>query len=65
MLSNVVGTLLMDQPLPVQYRDHALTGEFRDCRECHLKPDLLLMYRFHDTVELELIRLGSHSDLFD
>jgi mRNA interferase YafQ len=65
VLADVLGLLLADQPLALRYRDHLLTGEFRHCRECHLKPDLLLIYRLVDDDSVELIRLGSHSDLFD
>ncbi|MGA9964633.1 MAG: type II toxin-antitoxin system YafQ family toxin [Terriglobales bacterium] len=44
--------------------DHPLGGEWRDHRECHLKPDLLLIYRKPNADLLQLIRLGSHSELF-
>ena len=57
--------LLADQVLPLRYQDHSLTGEFKDCRECHLKPDLLLIYRMVGDDILELTRLGSHSELFE
>ena len=63
--TDVVGLLLADQVLPLRYRDHALMGEYSDCRECHIKPDLLLIYRKVGDDILELTRLGSHSDLFD
>jgi mRNA interferase YafQ len=43
--------------------DHALAGDWHDHRDCHLKPDLLLIYRKVDNV-LQLVRLGSHSELF-
>ena len=60
----VLAPLLGDQALPLRYRDHSLTGEYRDCRECHLKPDLLLIYRRVGDDVLELTRMGSHSELF-
>ncbi len=41
-----------------------LAGEWRDNRECHLKPDLLLIYRKPDAEVLQLVRMGSHSELF-
>ncbi|NDE90595.1 MAG: type II toxin-antitoxin system YafQ family toxin [Alphaproteobacteria bacterium] len=50
-------------PFPYHYRDHALTGEWNDYRDCHLKPDLVLIYRKTNDNELELVRLGSHSEL--
>ena len=61
----VLALLLADEPLPQKFRDHSLTGEYADCRECHLKPDLLLIYRRVEGNTLELTRLGSHSELFD
>lgn len=63
----MVAALLLaeDRPLPEKNRDHALAGEWRDHRECHLKPDLLLIYRKPDADFLQLVRLGSHSELFD
>jgi len=60
----VVSLLTEDKPLPERNRDHALGGDWRDHRECHLKPDLLLIYRKPDTEVLQLVRLGSHSELF-
>ncbi len=59
---------LVDQkPLPEKYRDHPLldTKKYRNVRECHIYPDWLLVYRVHKTeLILELIRTGSHSELF-
>ena len=55
--------LAADAPLPDAMRDHALTGEWKDHRDCHLKPDLVLIYRLPDAEALELVRLGSHSEL--
>jgi len=59
-----VALLAEDQPLPARNHDHALGGEWQDYRECHLKPDLLLIYRKPDAEVLQLVRLGSHSELF-
>ncbi len=64
LISELVALLSEDKPVPERNRDHALSGEWRDHRECHLKPDLLLMYRKPDTFVLQLVRLGSHSELF-
>jgi mRNA interferase YafQ len=55
--------LIADITLPVTMRDHALIGNWKDCRDCHIKPDLVLIYRKPDADTLELIRLGSHSEL--
>jgi len=57
-------SLATDQPLPAKYRDHPLTGDYTGHRECHLKPDLLLIYKKPDETTLRLVRLGSHSELF-
>jgi mRNA interferase YafQ len=59
----VISLLAVDTPLPERFRDHPLTGEWADHRECHIKPDLVLIYRLPDTDRLELVRLGSHSEL--
>jgi mRNA interferase YafQ len=64
LVSTVVALLLVDQPLPESNRDHALSGDWAVYRECHIKPDLLLIYRKPDANTLWLARLGSHSELF-
>ncbi len=62
-LSEVIHLLANDTPLPSKFRDHALSGEWKDFRDCHVKPDLVLIYRLVEGDVLELVRLGSHSDL--
>ena len=52
-----------DEPLPERFCDHALTGDWIDHRDCHIKPDLVLIYRKPDDKILQLVRLGSHSAL--
>jgi len=64
LLRDALSLLLNDQPLPANHRDHDLTGNWFGYRECHLKPDLLLIYRKPDDHTLRLARLGSHSELF-
>jgi mRNA interferase YafQ len=59
----VVTALANDQPLAEKHRDHALSGDWKDHRDCHLKPDLVLIYRKPDDEVLQLVRLGSHSEL--
>ena len=59
----VVDTLANDQLLEPRYRDHALTGEWKDYRDCHIKPDLVLIYQKPDDDTMRLVRLGSHSEL--
>lgn len=63
-MSRVVALLVADQDLPLSHRDHALIGDWSGYRECHLKPDLLLIDCKPDAQTLRLARLGSHSDLF-
>jgi mRNA interferase YafQ len=64
LVSSVVELLLSDQILAENNRDHALSGDWAGYRECHIKPDLLLIYRKPDPDSLRLARLGSHSELF-
>ena len=64
LFATIVTLLATDQPLPEQYRDHDLVGDWRGHRECHVKPDLLLIYSRPDADTLRLVRLGSHSNLF-
>ncbi|MDP1771671.1 MAG: type II toxin-antitoxin system YafQ family toxin [Methylobacter sp.] len=56
--------LTTDSPLPERYNDHSLMGRWVGFRECHIKPDLLLIYEKPNPETLVLARLGSHSDLF-
>jgi mRNA interferase YafQ len=64
LVADVVALLAEDRPLPPTSRDHPLTGAWRDHRDCHLKPDLVLIYRKPDAETLQLVRLGSHAELF-
>jgi len=64
LLENVIFNLANDLPLSVIQRDHALSGVWLHYRECHIKPDLLLIYRKPDSETLQLARIGSHSELF-
>jgi mRNA interferase YafQ len=59
-----ISFLATDQILPERFRDHPLTGEYTNHRECHLKPDLLLIYKKPDDSTLRLVRIGSHSEVF-
>lgn len=66
-LTNIITLLANEQPLPEKYRDHALENSrnYKNMRECHIKPDWLLIYKvYQDRLILELIRTGTHSDLF-
>ena len=62
-LREAVEALAKDEALPERLRDHALVGEWKDCRDCHIRPDLVLIYRKPDAERLQLIRLGSHAEL--
>ena len=59
----VVSALAGDRPLEARHRDHALTGEWKDHRDCHVRPDLVLIYRKPDVHTLQLVRIGSHVQL--
>ena len=66
-LNDVIYKLANDIPLPKEKKDHALRGNYVGYRECHIRPDWLLIYRKTDNNELqilELVRTGTHSDLF-
>ena len=63
LLMEVVDLLAADAPLPRRHVDHPLTGEWSDHRDCHIRPDLVLIYRKPDPESLELVRMGSHSEL--
>jgi len=55
--------LATDNPLPKKNGDHPLSGEWKDYRDCHVKPDLVLIYRKPGHQTIQLVRLGSHSEL--
>jgi mRNA interferase YafQ len=59
----VLRLLIADKPLPPKYRDHPLSGDWADHRDCHIKPDLVLIYRVPGADTLQLVRIGSHSEL--
>ena len=63
-LRTVLKFLVTDRALPQKYSDHPLSGRWNKFRDCHVKPDLVLIYRFIEKKELELARMGSHSELF-
>ncbi len=66
LLNKVLQQLADGIPLPEKNRDHALTGNYAGCRECHIQPDWLLIYEIaEDTLFLYLTRTVSHSELFE
>jgi mRNA interferase YafQ len=62
-LLTIVNLLATDKPLPPHKHDHQLIGNWSDHRDCHIRPDLVLIYRKPDAKTLDLVRLGSHSEL--
>ncbi|EJF92179.1 type II toxin-antitoxin system YafQ family toxin [Bartonella taylorii] len=62
-LRQIIAALANDQPLEARYHDHALTGNWSNYRDCHIRPDLVLIYRLIGQDRLILVRLGSHSKL--
>ncbi len=63
ILVPVVDGLANDQPLDLHYCDHGLGGDWKDHRDCHIKPNLVLIYQKQNEDSLRLARLGSHSEL--
>ena len=65
LLEEVIEILANGETLPEKYKDHSLNGDYSDCRECHITPDWLLIYKINDDeLILYLTRTGTHSDLF-
>ena len=65
LLRSVLELLKEGAPLPVRYQDHLLAGEYKGCHECHIKGDVLLIYTQEESLlEVILVDIGSHSDLF-
>ena len=59
----VLHALVTDEPLAERTRDHPLSGDWAGFRDCHIKPDLVLIYEKPDDTTLRLVRIGSHSEL--
>ena len=65
LLKSVIRTLAEGKKLSEEFKDHKLIGNYLGCRECHIQPDLLLIYKIdNEILELALVRVGSHSKLF-
>ena len=64
ILTDFLVYLLTYEKIPFLFRDHALTGNMSGYRACHLKPDLVMVYRMPDSETIVLTALGSHSELF-
>lgn len=64
-LIHVLSLLADGSPLPISCKDHSLTGNRHDFRECHIEPDWFLMYQIHeDVLILSATATGTHADLF-
>jgi mRNA interferase YafQ len=63
VLRPVIVLLVADETLPEKLSDHGLSGTWKGYRDCHIKPDLVLIYKKSEG-KLSLARLGSHSELF-
>ena len=62
-LAGILTELAEDRQLAPRHRDHALAGQWKDHRDRHVRPDFVLIYRKPDSAHLDLVRLGSHSEL--
>ncbi len=62
-LKELIKKLVKGHALPAKYEDHPLKGDYRDCRDCHVEPDWILIYRAKGD-KLHLVRTGTHADLF-
>ncbi len=62
-LFSIVERLANDELIEVRYRDHALSGNWKGHRDCHIKPDLVLIYQKPEPGIMLLVRLGSHAEL--
>ena len=65
LLNKTIDLIASREQLPEKYKDHALSGDYQGCRECHITPDWLLVYEiYEEELILYLTRTGTHSDLF-
>ena len=64
-LAKVLDILAKGNNLPLKNLNHRLAGEFKNCFECHIKPNILLIYKIEKLeITVLLLRIGSHSELF-
>lgn len=64
-LKKVLGLLENELPIPAEYKPHPLQGDYKDCMECHIQSDYLLIWFDSENDIIKLVRLGSHSELFE
>lgn len=66
LVESVLDRLANDENLEPKYKDHALQGRLKSCRDCHIKPNLVLIYQKRDDIlELLALDIGSHSEVFE
>ncbi|MCK5510001.1 type II toxin-antitoxin system YafQ family toxin [Candidatus Parcubacteria bacterium] len=64
-LKEILNLLILGKKLDDKYKNHRLKGQFKNCFECHVRPDILLIYKIEkQELMIFLLRVGSHSDLF-
>jgi len=63
-LKEILTKLVNDEPIPAEYLPHKLTGKYKGCLECHVQSDFLLIWIDEKNDIIELVRVGSHSELF-
>ncbi len=63
-LKEILNKLMNEEPIPDKYYPHPLYGDYKGCMECHIQGDFLLIWFDEATNVVELVRLGSHSELF-
>lgn len=63
-LKKALNLLVEGEKLPARFKDHALGGQWKDFRDCHIEPDWVLIYQIQAD-ELHLVRIGSHANLFE
>jgi len=65
-LQEIFECFIDGKKLPLKYKEHSLHGEFKDCCECHVRPNILLIYTKNNTLKrFDLLRIGTHSNLFE
>ena len=63
-LKKILNLLKNEQPIPIDYKPHMLKGQYKGCMECHIESDFLLIWFDEMNDIIELVRLGTHSELF-
>lgn len=63
-LKEILEMLRNEMPIPAEYKPHMLRGQYKGCMECHIQGDFLLIWFDEERGIIELVRLGSHSELF-